>query len=237
MATLPNRKTADIKPADQLAPPRTQQAVIGKGDDAPLVAAPPNTKIDVDAQTINMRVAPPVEPIAPSDSPEVVELRRLVQVVAEQSARPTTPPPVVTFHVAQSRKILMANALSRIALKPPQADGDAITLFWNPRPAANASPADPQSISIGAQNAPRMVYTGYGCTIPTGYRGIVASLPEHGPVRPLMYLLAGRHDIDLAVPHSYAGSNVHGVQIGPCAAVGRLILERSVGVQCEVDEG
>jgi hypothetical protein len=220
MATLPNRKTADIKPADQLAPPQTQQAVIvGKGDDTPLVERP----INIAERPINMSTP---EHASTTDD-RVVTL--------------SVPTPVVTFHVAQSRKILMANALSRIALKPPQVDdshnGDAITLFWNPRPAANASPADPQSISIGAQNAPRMVYTGYGCTIPAGYRGIVVSLPEHGPVRPLMYLLAGKHDIDLAVPHSYAGSNVHGVQIGPCAAVGRLILEKSVVVQCEVDEG
>jgi hypothetical protein len=216
MATLPNRKTTDIKPADQLAPPQTQQAVVvSKGDDTPLVEHP----INIAEHPINM--SPPEHASATDD--------RIVTLSAST--------PVVTFHVAQSRKTLMANALSRITLKPPQADGDAITLFWNPRPAANATPADPQSISIGAQNAPRMVYTGYGCTIPAGYRGIVVSLPEHGPVRPLMYLLAGRHDIDLAVPHSYAGSNVHGVQIGPCAAVGRLILEKSVVVQCEVDEG
>ncbi len=211
MATLPTRKTADIKPADPLTQVQsTQQAVIlGKGDDTPLVEYP-------------ISMSPPERTAAPDD--RVVNL--------------SVPTPVVTFHIAPSRKILMANAQSRIALKPPKIDSDshAITLFWNPRPAANATPADPQSISIGAQNAPRLVYTGYGVTIPAGHRGIVVSLPEHGPVRPLMYLLAGKHDIDLAVPHSYAGTNVHGVQIGPCAAVGRLILERSVGVRCEVEE-
>jgi len=193
MATLPNRKATDIKPADPLT--QAQQSAASADSTVP----------------------------TPTETP-----------VAPLTTAPSSP--VVTFHIAPSRKTLMANAQSRIALKPPQADGDSITLFWNPRPAANATPADPQSISIGAQNAPRMVYTGYGCTIPTGHRGIVVSLPEHGPVRPLMYLLAGKHDIDLAVPHSYAGTNVHGVQIGPCAAVGRLILEKSVEVVCEVEE-
>lgn len=230
MATLPTRKT-DIKPAD----PLTQVQSTERAEVLSLVAGNLNKIPAAERATYEAMSLAEIRAYL-NDGPELVPSKVVEQKLIAPRAFASSP--VVTFHVAPSRKTLMANAQSRIALKSPQIDSDshAITLFWNPRPAANATPADPQSISIGAQNAPRLVYTGYGVTIPAGYRGIIVSLPEHGPVRPLMYLLAGKHDIDLAVPHSYAGTNVHGVQIGPCAAVGRLILERSVEVVCEVVE-